>query len=384
MKIVHITGIYVDGWGYQENLLPQYQHQAGNDVIIIADNDHLSYMNNPSLAETILKKGNEYWIDGIKVYKIKTYFNTITASFFCKGLYKILEREKPDIIFHHNVNVSTLTVAAKYKRRHPWIRLYADNHVDWINETKNRFWHFFYYDLVLPLQVKMLGEKVDYYIGVTPLRCKYLNNVFGVPRNKVRFLPIGCDTYQAAGISDPTMVLREKYGLSEASFVVASGGKIDRTKGTLELIATCKKLKDEGDDIKLVLFGKIDEEVSAEAEKYDWITRFGWCDRRTTLSILKMADVACWPWLHTTLIEDSVACGTPLVVKMSDNVSHFAHEEAGVFMKSGDKDELMKALKKIKSNHSQFSENALRARDKYSYSNLVQLLEQEVFCEIRT
>ena len=107
----------------------------------------------------------------------------------------------------------------------------------------------------------------------------------------------------------------------------------------------------------------------------------GWCDRTTTLSILTMSDVACWPWLHTTLIEDSVACGTPLVVKMSDNVSHFAREEAGVFMRVGDKNELKKALVEVKSNHALYCNNALNARDKFSYSNLIKLLEQEVFCE---
>lgn len=381
MKIVHITGIYVDGWGYQENLLPQYQQRAGNDVVVIADNDHLTYINNPKLAEEILNKGNEYVSNGIKVYKIKTYLNTITTSFFCKGLYDILEKESPDMIFHHNVNVSTLTVAARYKRRHPSVRLYADNHVDWINESKNIIWHALFYGVIMPTQVRLLGNIVNYYIGVTPLRCKYLNQVFKVPIDKVRFLPIGCDTEQASQIVKDRDELKKEFFLPSNSFVVASGGKIDRTKGALELIATCEELRKDGKDVRLVLFGKIDNEVGVAAEKHDWIVRLGWCDRVKTLSILKMADVACWPWLHTTLIEDSVACGTPLVVKMSDNVSHFAREHAGVFMRCGDKEELKKALTEVKSNHARYRNNAFIARDKFSYSNLVHLLEQEKFCE---
>lgn len=381
MKIVHITGIYVDGWGYQENLLPQYQQRAGHDVVVVADNDHLTYMNNPKLAEEIIKKGNEYVSNGIKVYKIKTCINTITTSFFCKGLYSILEKEKPDMIFHHNVNVSTLTVAARYKRRYPSVRLYVDNHVDWINESKNRIWHVLFYGLIMPSQVRLLGNRVDYYIGVTPLRCKYLSQVFKVPIQKVRFLPIGCDTEQAMEIVKEGDELKKEYSLPANSFVVASGGKIDRTKGTLELIASCDELRKTGIDLSLVLFGKIDNEVAVVAEKHDWIICLGWCDRVKTLSILKMADVACWPWLHTTLIEDSVACGTPLVVKMSDNVSHFACEGAGVFMECGDKDELLKALIEVKTNHSLYRNNVLKARDKYSYSNLIKLLEREVFCE---
>ena len=381
MKIVHITGIYVDGWGYQENLLPQYQQRAGHDVVVIADNDQLIYMNNPNLAEEILNNVHEYVSNGIKIYKIKTYLNTITTSFFCKGLYDILEKESPDVIFHHNVNVSTLTVAARYKRRHPSLRLYADNHVDWINESKNKIWHALFYGFIMPIQVRILGSKVDYYIGVTPLRCKYLNKVFHVPEEKVRFLPIGCDTEQVFQIKLTREDLRKTYRLPNDAFVVASGGKIDRSKGTLVLIAACEELRKRGENIRLVLFGKIDDEVGGVADKYEWIIRLGWCDRTTTLSILTMSDVACWPWLHTTLIEDSVACGTPLVVKMSDNVSHFAREEAGVFMRVGDKNELKKALVEVKSNHALYCNNALNARDKFSYSNLIKLLEQEVFCE---
>ena len=151
--------------------------------------------------------------------------------------------------------------------------------------------------------------------------------------------------------------------------------------GTLELIAACDFLRKKGDDVRLVLFGKIDDEVGSVADTYGWVTRLGWCDRTQTLSVLKMSDVACWPWLHTTLIEDSVACGTPLVVKMSDNVSHFARENAGVFMKSGDRRELIDSLTDVKTNMNMYRGNAVTARDKYSYLNLVKLLDKGLFCQ---
>lgn len=382
MKIIHITENYIEGWGYQENLLPLYQKRAGHDVVVISDNDHLKYAQNPTLAEKIISRGMEYEQDGIKIYKIKTYFASSTSSFFCKGLYKILKIEAPDVIFHHNVNPSTLSVAASYKKHHVNVRLYADNHADWINESKNQLWHFLYYDLLIPFKVKCYGEKVDYYIGVTPLRCQYLNKVYKVPNNKIRFLPIGCDTGQTAQIKENRDVLKKKYGLEPQSCVVVTGGKIDRSKGTLTLIDACDEFRKEHSDVHLVLFGKIDEEVRAYASHYSWITILGWCDRATTLSLLKMADIACWPWLHTTLIEDSVASGTPLVVKLSDNVSHFAREKAGVFMKSGDCEELTNALRDAQKNNEEYRRNALLARDKYSYATLVDRLDNELFYEL--
>ena len=382
MKIVHITGNYFEGWGYQENLLPLYQKRVGNDVVIVSDNDHLKYAKNPTLSEQIRKRGSEYWYDGIKIYKIKTYLHTSTTSFFCKGLYNILEKECPDIIFHHDVNTSTLRVAVYYKRHHNQVKLFVDNHTDWINESKNRLWHLFYYDIHLPLHIKFYGNRVDYYIGVTPLRCQYLSRVFHVPKVKIRFLPIGCDTELVKQITNNREVLREMYNLPANSFVIVSGGKIDRNKGTVVLIDACAQLRQQGENFSLVLFGKIDDEVKQYAEGKEWITQLGWCDRQTTLSLLKMTDVACWPWLHTTLIEDSVAAGTPLLVKMSDNVSHFAQENAGVFMKEGDTTEIINGLLEVKHNIEHYRSNAITARNKYSYATLIELLANETFCEL--
>lgn len=382
MKIVHISENYIEGWGYQENLLPLYQKRAGHDVVVISDNEHLKYVQNQELADKIVKQGCEYVYDGIKVYKIKTYLNTSSTSFFCSGLYRILEHEQPDMIFHHNVNCSTLPVAARYKQQHPQVRLYADNHADWINESKNKIWHKVYYDTMLPRTVKRLGDSVNFYIGVSPLRCQYLNKVFRVPDEKVRFLPIGCDTDGVVLVKESREELRKQFHINDDAFVVVCGGKLDRSKGTLTLIDACENLKEKMGNLQLVLFGKIDEEVKMAAVGKEWITLEGWCNRTKTLSLLKMSDVACWPWLHTTLIEDSVASGVPLVVKMSDNVSHFANEQAGVFLEKGDVEELLKALQEIKTNAGLYRQNAMTASQKYSYATLIQRLEDETFYEL--
>lgn len=382
MKIVHISENYIEGWGYQENLLPLYQKRAGHDVVVISDNEHLKYVQNQELADKIIKQGTEYMYDGVKIYKIKTYLNTSSTSFFCRGLYKILEREQPDMIFHHNVNTSTLPVAVRYKRYHPEVRLYADNHADWINESKNRIWHKVFYDTLIPWQVMRLGDSVNYYIGVSPLRCQYLNKVFHVPERKIKFLPIGCDTVGAEQVIMSRDELRKQYQIKDNAIVVVSGGKLDRTKGTLALINTCDHLHEQIPELHLVLFGRIDKEITEVARQKEWITLEGWCDRKQTLSLLKMADVACWPWLHTTLIEDSIACGIPLVVKMSDNVSHFAKEQAGVFMEKGDVNELEKAILDVNNHFDVYSQNAMNAQKKFSYATLIKCLEDESFCEL--
>ena len=103
MKIVHIclSAPYVDGWGYQENLLPEYLQRNGVENYIITSNDNLPVYLNKEMKEEIIKKGNLYNIGNIKIHKIKG--KKITTSLLIPfGLMDKIEEIAPDVIFHHN------------------------------------------------------------------------------------------------------------------------------------------------------------------------------------------------------------------------------------------------------------------------------------------
>lgn len=371
MKITHFTHKYHDGWGFQDNLLPRYQQKAGDEVALISDIDHL----NPTLRSTVLPKGREYWDDDLRIIRIRCYLNTKQTSLLCRGFYKRLKQEAPDLIFHHVVNSSTMVVAAFYKMFHPNTVLFVDNHADAINMTKNKVWHYCFEKGWLSFVCWLLRPLIDKYYGVTKLRCDYLHDVFHIPNSKIGLLPLGGDTDAVDAITESKEELRIKYNIPTNDFVIASGGKLDKTKGIPELIDAYHAFKKDHPNTSLVLFGRMDEVVQNEVNKYDDITVFGWCDRRTTLSLLKMADVGVWPLLHTTLIEDAVSCGTPIIVKMSDNVSHLASDGVGVFLKRGDSDELHASLKEIHANDYSYRANA--AKDKYSYHTIANQVKED-------
>ena len=82
MKIVHISisGPFIDGWGYQENLLPQYLQKVGvQNYIVASSNDFPNYLKS-EVAEEIKAKGNKYTLDGIVVCRIPT--KKISTSLF--------------------------------------------------------------------------------------------------------------------------------------------------------------------------------------------------------------------------------------------------------------------------------------------------------------
>lgn len=376
MRFVHISAFYYDGWGYQDNLLPEYQCDNGDDVFVISGNARLNNIKDKDAIEAIVAKGNAYELDGVKIRKIKYLLNTSNASFLCSGLYKTLCEIQPDAIMHHGLITSTMVVALWYKRKHPEVKLYVDNHADWINRSPNKYWNIFYTNGFQKLIIRLSRKFVNQYYGVTPLRCDYLHQVYGIPTDKISLLPIGCDTKMAQLIQVDKRQERKKMSIPEDAFVVVTGGKMDKSKGTLELIEACAELRKEIPNLHLLMFGKADDDVLNAAYQQPFIKRKDWCDRSETFTILKIADVACWPKLHTTLIEDSIACGIPLIVKSSGNVRHFAKVEVGVFLQMGDKDELIAAIKKIITSKNKYDKHANEAKRMFSYVSVADALSK--------
>ena len=104
MKIVHIciSAPYIDGWGYQENLLPKYLQSLGVQNHIVASANHFPEYLKSHIIEEIKAKGSDYIQDDIVVHRIQTI--RITSSLFAtRGLRKVLDEIQPDAIFHHNL-----------------------------------------------------------------------------------------------------------------------------------------------------------------------------------------------------------------------------------------------------------------------------------------
>lgn len=371
MKIVHITHHYIDGWGYQDNLLPKYQLKFGHVVSVITDKSHLDIAGEDS-KKSIKDKGNEYYVEGVKIIRLNNYINTSNTSFISTGLYRRLIKEKPDMIFHHGVDSSTLIVATLYKFFHKKVILQVDNHVDYINQSKNKIWSFFYNKILLRTVSSLIIPYVNKYWGLSPLRCDYLHEVYHIPKHKIFFLPFGGDTDLVDSIDDSKQKLRIEYGIPKDAFVISSGGKMDKTKGTNYLIDAYHEIKKENKNVCLVLFGKCDDEIKKYIEQFDDIILFGWCNREKTLSLLKLSDIAVWPLLHTTLIEDAISCATPIIVKSSGNTRHLISESNGIYLKEGDEKELLLSIKKTlnSAEMDKFKKNALRLKAKYSYNNV--------------
>lgn len=373
MKILHICfqSSYIDGWGYQENLLPHYLTKIGSDNYVLTSSNNYPHYLKDDIRRDIESKGNSYCYNGVNIRRVPTKRISSSLS-FCPNLYKHLSDIKPDAIFHHGVAFSTLPIVALYAKKHH-IPLFVDNHADEINMSKNKVWVAINYRILGAFACMICNGVVTKYYGLSKSRCDFLLKYFKVPKSKIVFLPIGADVDLSSNIEDKS-VLRRKYGFSDDDFIVVSGGKMGVGKGTDKLIEAVGGFKETHSQVKLILFGKFEDTISeTKAKKNNLATVYGWCDRRKTLELLKLSDVACWPIHHTTLIEDAVSVCTPLILRKTDTTSHLITKN-GAWIEKSSIDELLHSLEFIYLKHKSgmLSEWCNAKKDELSYCTIAQ------------
>lgn len=270
MKIVHIclNGTVTDGFSYQDNLLPKYHKELGNEVVVIASLYSLdSNAKLIKLSETAMKYENEY---GITVYRIPNKFNTNDKSKFKRyiNFIPILEQERPDIIFLHDFQLIDSKQVIRYVKKHKDVIIYADNHADYSNSARGWLSTNILHKIIWRHYARMLNPYVKKFYGVTPARVDFLTDLYKLPKNKCELLVMGADDdiIDSIDIEQVRRIKREAYGLSNQDFVLITGGKIDHNKPqTIDLMKIVNSLDD--DDIRLLIFGSVEESLKI---KFNW------------------------------------------------------------------------------------------------------------------
>ncbi|ANQ54610.1 glycosyltransferase family 4 protein [Thermosipho sp. 1070] len=339
MKILHISQYYNDEYGYQENLLPFYQSLLGHEVIHVTSDRMSSFVDKAKRiigAKKYIEKNN------IRIIRLPIKWEFRGRFVIFKDLYSVLEKEKPDYIFHHGLISPSILEVIKYKRKYG-IFLATDNHSDLNISGKNRLWLFLYYRAFWTNLLKKHYKYIDLIFGVTPLRCLFPVKYLGAPMDRIRLLPIGANVLEVPKVDKET--LREKYGVSENKIIFVTGGKITPKKQMDKILDAFKMLN--SDIVELIVFGKIlDKKFEEKAKELKNLKFLGWRNRKETLEILKMSDVAIWNTIHTTLIEDAIAVETPLILRYYGSTAHFI-DGNGLYLYSDSVKELYEKMKFI-------------------------------------
>lgn len=327
-KILHVmlVNFFIEGAGYQENLLPKFHKLQGHEVYIVTNHndwtkkpifERQDYINPDGIIVTILpskkmpKNKHLQIIRGICSRKVL-------------GFYKYIEKLKPEIIFVHGAQGIDNLDVVKYKLKNSSVRVFVDSHSDYYNTPIKTISNRILYKGIFRYFAKKLYSVCETFWGVTPWRVDYLRDVFDLPEEKTKLLVMGGDDslIDYAHKDKIRTEFRLKHNIADNEYVIVTGGKIDRTKNIHLLIEALG----DNEKIRLVVFGKPSNDFESEIEnlmsKYPRVINIGWVDSSDVYKYFLAADLAFFPGTHSVLWEQAAACGIPLVVKKWAGMQH--------------------------------------------------------------
>lgn len=375
MKIVHLclSAFFIDNYSYQENMLPKYHVKMGHDVTVIAS------------LFTFGADGRDSWLEGYSEYEDKNGFHVVRLPYkkplminktlrHYDRFEEILNREAPDIVFSHNVSFADVSVLVKYLKKHPHVRVYADNHADFVNSAKNFLSKHILHPIIWRYYAKMLEPYLVKCYGVIPIRCRFLKEMYHINPDIIEFLPMGVDDE-----SIPTdrvairSAIRKELSIPEEDIVLLTGGKIDRLKNTHILIEALNSVRNR--NVHLIICGTLTpdmEYLKTEFAKTPNIHHLGWCNAERVMNCMVASDIACFPGTHSTLWEQSVGVGLPAIFKKWAEMEHVNVNGNCCFVKGDDVDELKSAisLMLLPENFRQYKSKAIEASKCFLYSEI--------------
>jgi glycosyltransferase involved in cell wall biosynthesis len=353
-------------------MLPKYHVKLGHDVTVIAsllsfdDEGKVTYLSGPSV------RNDEGGFKVVRIaYKRPHKINRFLRRY--EGLFELLERESPDIIFCHGLSMVEINTLVRYKKKHPSTAFYADQHGDYINSATNVLSKFILHPIIWRYYVKKIEPHLVKVYGVTPLRCKFLKEMYGVNPGLIEFLPMGIDD-DAIPVEREKVraAVRERLGVGSTDLLIFTGGKIDKIKNTHVLLDALQHLN--RDKIHLVICGVLCPEMEYLKRSFnDRIHYLGWCNAEQVMDCMVASDIACFPGRHSTLWEQAVGLGLPAVFKNWDEEqTHVNVNGNALFVAGDDSAEIQACILKFldPSFMSDIRSKAKSASSTFLYSNI--------------
>ena len=350
MKIVHLclSCFFIDNYSYQENMLPKYHVKMGHEVTVIASLVSFNKEGKPCLLPSPSVRMDK---DGYKVirlaYKEPIKINRILRKY--EGFYKTLAAEKPDVIFIHGVSLADAKVIVKYLKRNSHVKLYGDNHADYINSATNFWSKHVLHKVIWRHYAKKLEPYLTKCYGVTPMRCRFLKEMYHLNPRIIEFLPMGVDDEAIPSNRDEVRhSVRAELGVPDDAFLIMTGGKIDQRKNTHVLLEAIRGINNL--NLHLVICGVLAPEMGYLKEQFDARVHYlGWCNAQRVMNCMIASDMACFPGTHSTLWEQAVGVGLPAVLKRWDEMTHMNVNDNCLFVKGEDVEELKQVIGRLSS-----------------------------------
>ncbi len=332
---------FIENMGYQENYLPFYQAELGNEVLVLCSRGY------PKKRKFI--KGNRGDIDyadrPLRIKRLKSLSVQFLAE---QNWYLGLKREindfKPDIIHLHNIwdlpSLELLIINFADKKK---TKILVDNHTDNGNfNYKNIYKFVYYFGFIKKIVIPAMLKKDLMFISVNPYSCYFLNSYFGIPKEKISFLPLGIDSEKIFFSESERQILRKKYAITNEAIVFVFSGVFEQSKSLPDLITAFKTLAKKYAHIFLLMIGKgnlpKDNGFQRLREK-GRIILCGWQPTAQLYRWYSMADIGVMPG-KLGGIKDILSAARPLIVNDDLATSYLLEYNNGLKFRRGNIEEL--------------------------------------------
>lgn len=381
MKIVFLglASTYTPGLTYQDNYLCTQT---------LADGHAVTYLSNPEkfVNGEIVETGAEDTVlpDGLHLIRlpyVKLGLNIVTKKFRAfRGVYDILKREKPDLIFCHNLQYWSVRDVVRYKKDHPAVKFYADTHTDYNNSGTNWLSLHVLHRIFYRHLVRLVPPYLDRYFYVADECRQFSHEVYGIPNEKMEFYPLGGTLLSDEEYAAVRAKRRAELGLGETDRLYIHSGKLDALKRSDELLRAFSAVDDP--HAVLAVIGSIPREREAvllpliAADKR--IRYLGWKSGEELQEYLCAADLYCQPGSQSATMQNALCRYCP--VMLYPHPSHTVDYDRGevLWVKTqADMEAVFRSLAADPAQLAPLRENAERlARELLDYRKLAARLYQ--------
>lgn len=318
MRIIHfaLSSFYIEGYKYQENVIPSIHAYNGHAVLMVASCVSFNEKGEPCLVEPSHYHSN----DGFEVIRVP-YKKPFTSGLLRRvklydGVYEIIDNFKPDIMYFHGCSALELNTIVRYKKKHPNVVLFIDNHADRNNSASSHVSLLVQHKMLYKPALKKALPYTEKVLCPSIECMDFCREVYGVPDEKLEFYPLGGIIFSNEQREEIRHDIRSKENVPEDAVVFTHSGKMDKNKRTIDIIKAFKMVDNQ--DFRLWIIGVLMDDVRnnvlAEIRTDNRISFLGWKNSDDLQQYLCASDFYVQPGGQSATMQNAMCCGCALML----------------------------------------------------------------------
>ncbi len=386
MRIVYLVS-YFELVGGQELALARQQARQGHEVFVVAAALFypLSNIRERYALESISlhidpHTPGQYVFDGLTIIRLPVVFH-YQDFIIVRGVRKVLEELRPDVVFGHEPRTMVPIAAARHKRRLGFA-YFLDVH-DLFHRVQNHRWwqrvvryaEYFWWRRFF---VQYALRRADRIIAVADDCKRFLHERHGIPLTRIADLPLGVETDVFTFRAADREAVRAELGYRSEDVVLIFSGYMFRRKAIESLITLAARTQDLS--LRVLLVGEGPAEYLAKLRALahghqvaDRAQFFGFVGRKRMAALYAAADIGVWPGNNTLAIIEAMSCRLPVVIA-DMQLAHLARHENGFTMPYADAVALERHVRTLASStdlrRRMGAQSERAAREHYSYASI--------------